>query len=111
MATSGPLIVTGASGHLGQLVIREILETHKVQPSKIIAVSRSVDKLADLKKKRVDVRAGNFNDASSLKAAFKGGHRILVIVTTDFQNRKAQHETAFKEAAAAGVNTSYSLVF
>jgi NAD(P)H dehydrogenase (quinone) len=103
MAASGPLIVTGANGHLGQLVIKELLEKLKVQPSKIIAVSRTVDKLADLKKKGVDVRAGDFNDANSLKAAFKGGQRILVIVTTDFQNRKTQHETAFKEAAAAGV--------
>ena len=67
MAETGPLIVTGASGHLGQLVIKELLDTHKVQPSKIIAVSRSVDKLADLKQKGVDVRAGDFNDANSLK--------------------------------------------
>ena len=103
MTSSGPLIVTGATGNLGQLVIKELLETHKIPPAKIIAVTRTVEKLADLKKKGVDVRAGDFNDVNSLKAAFKGGQRVLIIATKDFQNRRRHHEAAIKEASAAGV--------
>ena len=103
MTSSGPLIVTGANGILAQLVIKELLETHKVPPSKIIAVSRSVDKLADLKNKGVEVRAGDFTDANSMKSAFKGGQRILIISTKDHENRRLHLETAIKEAAAAGV--------
>lgn len=103
MTSSGPLIVTGANGILAQLVIKELLETHKVPPSKIIAVTRTVEKLADLKKKGVDVRAGDFNDVDSMKAAFKGGQRILIISSKDHENRRQYLETAIKEAAAAGV--------
>ncbi len=41
-------LVTGASGHLGQLVISNLLETHKIPASKIIATTRDPKKLAAL---------------------------------------------------------------
>ena len=38
-------LVTGASGHLGQLVISNLLETHKIPASKIIATTRKPETL------------------------------------------------------------------
>ena len=102
MTLLGPLIITGATGNLGQLVTKELLETPKIPPANH-CVTHTVEKLADLKKMRVNVRAGDFNDVNSLKTAFKGEERILIIATKDFQNRRQHHEAAIKEAAAARV--------
>ena len=103
MKLEGPLIVTGASGNLGQLVIKELLDTHKVPPAKIIAVTRSVEKLENLKQRGVVVHHADLDDAVSLRAAFKGGHRALVVPTIDLEKTPQQLETAIREAANAGV--------
>ena len=80
MADSGEtLLVTGASGGLGQLVIGNLLEVHRIAPERIIAVTRSPEKIAHLAKLGVQVRAGNFDDPASLDAAFAGADRVLVI--------------------------------
>lgn len=39
-------LVTGASGHLGQLVINNLLEIHKIPASRIIATTRKPETLA-----------------------------------------------------------------
>ena len=103
MSSSGRLIVTGASGRLAQFVIQALLDTHKVPPSNIIAVSRSVDKLADLKAKGIDVRAGDLDDPNSLKAAFAGGERVLLISTMDFEKIQIHLENGIREAQKAGL--------
>lgn len=103
MKLEGPLIVTGASGILVQLVLRELLEVHKVPASKIIAVTRSVEKLNDFKQLGVEVCFGDFNDANSLRAAFKGGHRALIVPTLELDKTSQQLDTAIKEASHAGV--------
>ena len=60
---SGPFIVTGASGHLGREVIKNLLAAG-VGP--IIAVTRSPEKLADITDKGIEARKGDFNDPASL---------------------------------------------
>jgi NAD(P)H dehydrogenase (quinone) len=99
---NGPFIVTGASGHLGRQVIDRLIEA-KVGP--IIAITRSPEKLNDLKGMAVDVRKGDFNDAGSLGSAFGGGRRILIISTDDLTPgaRLAAHKNAVAAAQAAGV--------
>ena len=59
-------LVTGASGHLGRAVINHLLTTYKVPATQIIAVSRDITKLMDLKAKGLDTRTGNFNDVDGL---------------------------------------------
>jgi NAD(P)H dehydrogenase (quinone) len=99
-------LVTGANGHLGRAVINHLLTTYKVPANKIIAVSRDAAKLADIKAKGVDTRAGDFSDAAGLAKAFAGARRALIISTDSFApgERQKQHLNAVKAAEAAGVD-------
>ena len=99
-------LVTGASGHLGQLVINNLLETHKIPASKIIATTRKPETLAALKAKGVDVRAADFDDTANLVKAFKGATRLLLISTDAMDrpgHRLEQHKNAIAAAEKAGV--------
>jgi len=48
------IAITGASGQLGRLVVEELLK--EIEPSRLIAVVRSPEKVADLKAMGVEVR-------------------------------------------------------
>ncbi len=99
-------LVTGASGHLGQLVINNLLETHKIPASKTIATSRKPETLAALKAKGVDVRDADFDDTANLVKAFKGATRLLIISTDAMDrpgHRLEQHKNAIAAAEKAGV--------
>ena len=102
---SETLLVTGATGKLGRLVLDELLASGKVAPANIIATSRDTDKLADSAAKGVQTRAADFDDAASLDAAFKGADRILIISTDALDEpgkRLRQHLAAVAAAKKAG---------
>ena len=48
-------VITGASGHLGGLVVDQLLATGR-PPAQIVATGRDIDKLTDLAQDRVTVR-------------------------------------------------------
>ncbi|MGC0334345.1 NAD(P)H dehydrogenase (quinone) [Streptomyces sp. SAI-170] len=71
------LIVTGATGRLGGLIVNRLLERI---PAERIGVSvRDVSNAADLAERGVRVRAGDFTEPGSLKHAFEGAERVLVV--------------------------------
>lgn len=71
------LVVTGATGKLGSLVVDRLLER---VPAETVGVSvRDPAKAAPLAARGVRVRAGDFTDPASLKDAFEGAARVLVI--------------------------------
>lgn len=96
------LLVTGASGQLGQRVLELLLEAKAGQ---IIAATRTPDKLADFAEQGVIVRYADFDDAASLANAFAGVDRLLLISTDAMggDKRLNQHVAAVKAAEAAGV--------
>lgn len=103
------ILVSGASGHLGRLVIQNLLESDKVAPSDIVAGSRDTAKLADLAAKGVETRRVDFDDAN-LAAAFSGIDRLLVISTDVLDrpgHRIGQHRAAVAAAKDAGVGRIY----
>ncbi|NGO49427.1 NmrA family NAD(P)-binding protein [Streptomyces ureilyticus] len=71
------LIVTGATGHLGSLIVDRLLE--RVPADRIGVSVRDVSKAADLAERGVRVRAGDFTEPDSLKHAFEGAERVLVV--------------------------------
>ena len=95
-----PLLVTGASGHLGRLAVEELLARGA---SKIIAGTRDPARLSDLAAKGVDVRKLDFDDAGTLPAAFAGAQRMLLISTDGVGRRVAQQTAAVEAARAAGI--------
>jgi NAD(P)H dehydrogenase (quinone) len=106
MASSESLLVTGASGHLGRLVVRHLLDTLQVPAARIIATSRKPGELAEFSARGVTVRAADFDHASALQEAFRGAGRLLLISTDRLDApgvRLAQHRTAIEAAVKAGV--------
>ena len=100
------LLVTGASGKLGQRVLHHLLTTLGVPADRIAAASRKPDALADWAARGVTVRTADFDDAASLDHAFAGIERLLLISTDALDkpgHRLAQHRAAVEAAARAGV--------
>lgn len=99
-------LVTGASGHLGQSVLRHLIDTLKVEPSRIAAASRNPASLSAWAARGVETRAVDFDDDASLDSAFVGVKRLLIISTNALDaegTRLRQHKAAVKAAAKAGV--------
>ncbi|MGG4495465.1 SDR family oxidoreductase [Brevibacillus reuszeri] len=95
------ILVTGATGQLGSLVVDRLLE---LLPASNLAVSvRDVDKAKHFSEKGVDVRQGDFNNPETLEIAFAGVDRILIVSTTTEGNRVEKHRAAVNAAQKAGV--------
>ena len=95
------IIVSGASGNFGRQVT-DILLT-KVPASELILTSRRPENLAHLAAKGAQVRHADFDDPSTLPAAFAGGEKMLLISTARVGARVGQHQDAVDAAKAAGV--------
>lgn len=98
--TNSPILVTGATGHLGRAVIAELLAKGA---TKVTAGTRDPAKfdVKGVKAARVD-----FDDAASLDAAFAGIERLLIISTDSLDapgQRLRQHLAAVAAAKRAGV--------
>jgi NAD(P)H dehydrogenase (quinone) len=102
---SDRLLVTGASGHLGRLVLDKLIE-RGVAPGRIIATTRDASRLADYAARGIEVRMADFNDVAELAKAFEGAARLALISTDaldDKGTRRRQHANAVDAAKAAGV--------
>lgn len=103
---SDTIFVTGASGHLGRAVIEHLLDNKGLAPSRIIAGTRSPEKLADLAARGVDVRKADFDDKPGLVKAFDAAGTVLIVSTDALDGagtRLRQHRTAVAAASEAGV--------
>lgn len=95
------IVVTGASGQLGRLVIEELLK--KLPAQQIVAAVRNPDKLSDLAVRGVQVRLADYSQPDTLEAAFQGAEKVLLISSSEVGQRVAQHRNAIDAAKRAGV--------
>lgn len=95
----GKIIVSGASGQFGHATASALLD----MGAEVIALSRSVDKLADLAARGAEVRQADFDDPAGLVEAMKGGEKLLLISTLRVGTRVQQHRNAVEAARANGV--------
>ncbi|UCV09906.1 SDR family oxidoreductase [Dechloromonas denitrificans] len=95
------IVVTGASGQLGRLVIAALLQ--KVPAGEIVAAVRNPAKVADLAARGVQVRQADYDQPASLVAAFKGADKLLLISASEVGRRVPQHRAVIDAAKAAGV--------
>ncbi|MFG2984121.1 SDR family oxidoreductase [Streptomyces sp. NPDC048258] len=95
------IVVTGATGALGRLVIEELLS--RVDADRVAVVVRDEKKAADLAEHGVDVRVADYDDPAALAAAFRAGDRVLLISGNEIGRRVAQHTAVLEAARAAGV--------
>ncbi|GAB2663498.1 SDR family oxidoreductase [Kribbella swartbergensis] len=94
------IVVTAATGHLGRLVIDELLQ--RVPADQVVAVARNAEKAADLAARGVEVRAADYNDPAAIAQAVNAGDKLLLISGTE-PNRLAQHQAVIDAADEAGV--------
>lgn len=94
------ILVTGATGSLGRLVIASLLE-RGADPQSIIAGARDVAKAQDL---GVRVAHLDYSDPSSISAALDGVDSVLLISGSEVGQRVAQHQAVIDAAKAAGVS-------
>lgn len=95
------IVITGASGKLGSLVVDRLLER---VPAEQVGVSvRDPARVAGLAARGVRVRRGDFAEPSSLDAAFEGVTQVLIVSVNAIGPEKvAQHTGAVDAAHAAG---------
>jgi NAD(P)H dehydrogenase (quinone) len=107
------IIISGASGQLGSLVIEELL-ARNVAVANLILVSRTPDTAAlqEYAARGASVRYGDFSEPGSLEVAYRGGTRMLLIsINGGGGDRPALQKAAIDAAVRAGVRhvayTSY----
>jgi NAD(P)H dehydrogenase (quinone) len=96
------IAVTGATGHLGRLVVDQLLQ--KVPAGQIVAAVRNPDKARDIAARGVQVRKADYDAPETLVAAFKGVGKLLLISANELGKRTQQHQAAIAAAKKAGVN-------
>lgn len=100
-APSPHIVVVGATGHLGRLVVEQLLE-RGVDPSSITATGRAVERLDDLAARGVRVLAVDRSDAAAVRSALEGADKVLLVSGTE-PDRVEQHRTVVDAAKDAGV--------
>lgn len=95
------IVVTGATGQLGRLVIDSLLE--KVPATEITAVARDTAKAATLTERGVRVRIADYNEPATLITAFDGADKLLLISGNDPRHTAEQHAAAVAAAKQVGV--------
>ncbi|MEU8221277.1 SDR family oxidoreductase [Kribbella sp. NPDC048915] len=93
------IVVTAATGHLGTLVIDELLQ--RIPADQVVAVARNAEKAAPLAERGVAVRIADYNDPAALAKAFGPGDTVLLISGIE-PNRREQHQTVIDTAKDAG---------
>jgi NAD(P)H dehydrogenase (quinone) len=83
------VVITGATGHLGRLVVESLLQ-QGIPAQDITAAGRDTTKIKDLADRGVRVRAIDYDDPASLDGAFRGAARILLISASATGQRARQ---------------------
>ena len=84
------IAVTGATGHLGRLVITELLRS--VPAAQIVAAVRTPAKAQDLAALGVQVRQADYAQPTTLATAFAGVDKVLLISSSEVGQRAQQHQ-------------------
>jgi len=96
------ILITGATGHLGKETINSLLE-RGISASDITALVRDENKAADLIAKGIQIKKGDYHHYDSLKEALKGVDKLLLVSSSDLNDRLAQHKNVINAAKANGV--------
>ncbi|TXS56387.1 SDR family oxidoreductase [Streptomyces sp. t39] len=95
------IVVTGATGALGRLVVDELLAT--VPAAQVAALVRDKEKATGLAERGVELRLGDYDRPETLDGAFRPGDRVLFVSGNEVGRRVPQHSAVIEAAKAAGV--------
>lgn len=95
------IVVTGATGQLGQLVIEHLLK--RVPASEIAAAVRNPDKAGALAARGIAVREADYDRPETLARSFAAGDKVLLISANEIGRRLPQHQAVIDAARRANV--------
>src|SRR4051812_2735430 len=96
------ILVTGATGHLGNAAIQSLLKKG-VPAHEITALVRDEKKAVNLKDQGIQIRVGNYNDYNSLKEALQGVDKLLLISSNEVADSLIQQKNVINAAKENGV--------
>lgn len=95
------IVVTGATGQLGRLVLSDL---RRLRPdATLIGLARTAAAAAASPVPGIEWRLADYDDPASLAAALRGAHKVLLISSSALGRRAAQHRAVIAAAQAAGV--------
>jgi NAD(P)H dehydrogenase (quinone) len=95
------IVVTGATGQLGRLVVKSLLK--KVPTNQIVAAVRTPSKASDLAALGVQVREADYGKPATLAKAFAGATSLLLISSPWTPAQVDEHKAVIDAAKSAGV--------
>ncbi len=96
------IVVTGASGQLGRMVIEELQK--RMPSSEIVAAVRTVQKVEDLKASGVVVHEMDYTRPETIASAIKGADKVLLISSSNVGNRVGEHQNVIEACKNEGVS-------
>ncbi|WP_073098631.1 SDR family oxidoreductase [Leeuwenhoekiella marinoflava] len=104
------ILVTGASGNLGALVVASLLQ--KTEANNIAVMLRNAKDAEAFISKEIEVRMANYDNTESMADAFKGIDKLYFVSGSDLEARLVQHKNIVAAAKVAKVGhivyTSFS---
>ncbi|MDY7106136.1 MAG: NAD(P)H-binding protein [Actinomycetota bacterium] len=96
------IVITGATGQLGGRVVEQLLE--RVPASEIALSTRDPANARGLAARGVRVRRGDFDDGASLRHAFEGATKVLLVSSGALgEDGLRRHRTVIDAARDCGV--------
>ncbi|MCL4782514.1 MAG: SDR family oxidoreductase [Bryobacterales bacterium] len=92
------IAVTGATGHLGRLIIEKLKS--RVPAEGIVALARTPEKAADL---GVDTRPFDYTKPETLTPALRGVDTLMLVSSSEVGKRAVHHRNVIDAAKKAGV--------
>ena len=98
------IAITGANGHLGQLVVEGLLE--EVPANQIIAAGRAPESASRFAKIGVHVRKADYSRPETFSTALYGVKRLLLISASEIGGRFKLHKAVIDAAKKKGGRSS-----
>nr|WP_095871189.1 SDR family oxidoreductase [Streptomyces sp. TLI_235] len=96
------IVVTGATGQLGRLIVEGLLE--RVPAQDLAVAVRSPEKAATWAARGVEVREADYSRPETLDGAFRAGETVLLVSGSEVGSRVPQHTAVIDAAVSAGVS-------
>ncbi|TFD54005.1 SDR family oxidoreductase [Cryobacterium frigoriphilum] len=97
------IVVTGATGHLGALIIDHLI-SRGIAATDITGAGRNPERLATLAATGVHTVRLDYSDPVSLATALTGADTLVLVSGSEVGQRVQQHTNAINAAKAAGVS-------
>lgn len=96
------IAVTGVTGHLGRLVVENLLD-RGVSAGEIVGIARKPENAAGLTARGVQVRRADYTQPDTVSEALAGVEKLLLVSSSEVGERAAQHRNVVDAAVGAGI--------